>query len=278
MDTLEILDRLARFTGVFEREAVEAAIAQRDEMVPVLLDSLEDSVNRAAELDAQDDYMGHIYAMFLLAQFRETRAYPLVMRFAALQGELVESLCGDFVYEDLGRVMASVCGDDVGPIQTLIENSEADEWVRAAAVTGLMTLVWHGERSRDWIVDYFGSLMRGKLERVPSGVWNEVVACAGDLYPEELMGDIRQAYADELVDPEIIELERVETDLETGKDALLADFAENPHFRMVKDTVAEMEWWACFQPQPQRRVAPKIGRNEPCPCGSGKKFKKCCGA
>ena len=26
------------------------------------------------------------------------------------------------------------------------------------------------------------------------------------------------------------------------------------------------------------RGGPKIGRNEPCPCGSGKKFKKCCGA
>lgn len=25
-------------------------------------------------------------------------------------------------------------------------------------------------------------------------------------------------------------------------------------------------------------AAPKVGRNEPCPCGSGKKFKKCCGA
>jgi SEC-C motif-containing protein len=25
-------------------------------------------------------------------------------------------------------------------------------------------------------------------------------------------------------------------------------------------------------------VSQKIGRNEPCPCGSGKKFKKCCGA
>ncbi|MHC4388714.1 MAG: SEC-C metal-binding domain-containing protein, partial [Planctomycetota bacterium] len=22
---------------------------------------------------------------------------------------------------------------------------------------------------------------------------------------------------------------------------------------------------------------PKVGRNEPCPCGSGKKYKKCCG-
>ena len=26
-----------------------------------------------------------------------------------------------------------------------------------------------------------------------------------------------------------------------------------------------------------RRVAPKVGRNDSCPCGSGKKFKKCCG-
>jgi uncharacterized protein len=26
-----------------------------------------------------------------------------------------------------------------------------------------------------------------------------------------------------------------------------------------------------------RRTMPKIGRNDPCPCGSGKKFKQCCG-
>jgi len=24
------------------------------------------------------------------------------------------------------------------------------------------------------------------------------------------------------------------------------------------------------------RTSPKIGRNDPCPCGSGKKYKKCC--
>lgn len=29
---------------------------------------------------------------------------------------------------------------------------------------------------------------------------------------------------------------------------------------------------------PTRRPAPKVGRNSPCPCGSGKKFKACCGA
>jgi uncharacterized protein YecA (UPF0149 family) len=29
--------------------------------------------------------------------------------------------------------------------------------------------------------------------------------------------------------------------------------------------------------RPIRRETPKVGRNDPCPCGSGKKFKKCCG-
>ena len=32
-----------------------------------------------------------------------------------------------------------------------------------------------------------------------------------------------------------------------------------------------------FGPDPVRREHPKIGRNDPCPCNSGKKFKKCCG-
>jgi uncharacterized protein len=45
-----------------------------------------------------------------------------------------------------------------------------------------------------------------------------------------------------------------------------------------------MRGYGCFEPEretdfntlylPERR---KIGRNEPCPCGSGKKYKKCCG-
>jgi hypothetical protein len=55
--------------------------------------------------------MAHLYAMFRLAQFRETRAYPLVVRFASLPGDLLDSLC--FVTEDLGQVLTSVCGGEL---------------------------------------------------------------------------------------------------------------------------------------------------------------------
>ncbi|WP_226912635.1 SEC-C metal-binding domain-containing protein, partial [Halomonas sp. 3D7M] len=29
--------------------------------------------------------------------------------------------------------------------------------------------------------------------------------------------------------------------------------------------------------RPLRREGPKVGRNDPCSCGSGKKYKQCCG-
>ena len=32
-----------------------------------------------------------------------------------------------------------------------------------------------------------------------------------------------------------------------------------------------------LNPIKSKRAGKKVGRNEPCPCGSGKKYKKCCG-
>ncbi len=40
---------------------------------------------------------------------------------------------------------------------------------------------------------------------------------------------------------------------------------------------AHREAYAGPHTREHRRTASKVGRNEPCPCGSGKKYKKCCG-
>ena len=41
---------------------------------------------------------------------------------------------------------------------------------------------------------------------------------------------------------------------------------------------AQAEGAEAARPKTIVREAPKVGRNDPCPCGSGKKYKKCCGA
>jgi uncharacterized protein YecA (UPF0149 family) len=45
------------------------------------------------------------------------------------------------------------------------------------------------------------------------------------------------------------------------------------HWASERDSAAELQRQRTL---PQRRATPKVGRNERCPCGSGKKFKKCC--
>ena len=55
------------------------------------------------------------------------------------------------------------------------------------------------------------------------------------------------------------------------------------HDQVGQFAMAERQRAAATAPQDQQKVkqikleAPKVGRNEPCPCGSGKKYKKCCG-
>jgi len=52
----------------------------------------------------------------------------LLVRFAALPGDILDSLCSDFITEDLGQVLATVCGGDLAGIQSLIESESTDEW------------------------------------------------------------------------------------------------------------------------------------------------------
>jgi len=303
MEVTEIMSRFERFTKKFEREAVEAAVAKREEVTPELLRVLEQIADpaEAERLDADRDYMAHLYAMFLLAQFRETRALPLVLKIARLDGDLLDSLFGDFITESLGNVLASVCGGSVEEIQALIEDADADEWVRGAALGSLVALVGAGIRTREEVLDYFASLFRGGLTDKNEIVWSDLVVYSTDLYGTELVGDIERAYSEGLIDEGMIGLDDVHRDLAKGKEWALERLATNPHRHLVDDTVKEMEWWACFRekepraapekdryleaadpvieswPAPYKRTGPKIGRNDPCPCGSGKKYKKCCG-
>lgn len=50
---------------------------------------------------------------------------------------------------------------------------------------------------------------------------------------------------------------------------------ERAHFRRIDDRWMYIDGEVNFKQAP-RQVA-KVGRNDPCPCGSGKKYKKCCG-
>lgn len=286
MNIEEIKSQLGTYERKFPEAAVRAAVAQREAMTPILLECLRETADDPQKVARQQDAMLHLYAMYLLAQFREPAAYPILVRLFSMPGEVCFDIAGDTVTEDLDRILASVCGGDVEPIQRMIEDREVNEYVRSACMRALAILVAQGELDRSQVVEYFRSLFNGKLQCDAGFLWGSFVLACCDLYPEELLPEIERAFGDGLVDTFFLTMDSVRQVVSDGKQkAMEGCLRKGP----ILDTVAEMRGWACFTEerkavQPPPAVAktaqdrrPKIGRNEPCPCGSGKKYKKCCG-
>jgi Protein of unknown function (DUF1186)/SEC-C motif len=299
----EILKDLEHIGGRFPRDAMAAAIQQQEAITPELLRVLEAVSEDPVGHAEREDYMLHIFAIFLLSQFREKRAYPLIVKMFSAPGETPFDLAGDTVTDGLDRILASVYDGNPASLRALVENEEVNEYVRTAAIDAFLVLERTGQMPRADVVEHFRSLFQGKLPRTDSFAWNGLVAAVADLPAPQLLEDVRQAYADGLVDSFIADLESIE------RNTLAPKPWRRETCALITDAIAEMESWDYSlredprperphkrrdsvpqppprppAPSPETYVAPKplvrepkVGRNDPCPCGSGKKYKKCCG-
>lgn len=157
--------------------------------------------------------------------------------------------------------------------------------------------------TRDEVVVYFQNLFHGGLNREYSFIWDALVGGCCDLHPEETFEDIELAYDEDLISPTSISFDEIKEQLSKSKQIVLEELHDSSIYQLIDDTIRELEWWACFdQKQNNRmpvlpvvenadiertsikkvmekpyRIEYKVGRNDPCPCGSGNKYKKCCG-
>ncbi|PVZ68918.1 hypothetical protein DC094_11745 [Pelagibaculum spongiae] len=311
-DVQKAIKQLSVFQpGVFPRDALQTLIDQQEISAPLLLQYLEtvaEDVEKALE-NEQAELM--LFALFLLGQFRETAAYqPLIRMLGRLEDS--EDLLGDLVTESLPRIIASVCDGDINPIRALAENPEVDPYVRSAAFYALGTLTFQNVLSVDTLKDYCHSMLAGKLQYDPKeGYLPIALVSLCEMHGfADLLPDIRKAYQRWPEMKRYSQLKHVENKLKSSEpDTLEVTF----HKDLITDTIASLETWHCFKPAakyddgnlseygfededydlesllPQLqalqdplertfvREMPKVGRNDPCTCGSGKKYKKCCG-
>jgi preprotein translocase subunit SecA len=64
---------------------------------------------------------------------------------------------------------------------------------------------------------------------------------------------------------------KIKSDDDVDRDAMEKKKREQREMRMSRGSDSAQAQ------QPLKREGEKVGRNSPCPCGSGKKYKKCCG-
>ncbi|HXH01824.1 MAG TPA: DUF1186 domain-containing protein [Candidatus Competibacteraceae bacterium] len=286
----QIRSELAHYRGYFPEDALREAIARPAEVTPFLLAALEEAAADPASLLERhpETYFLYLYAFYLLAQFRETRAYPLMLRFCAGAPEAVEDLAGDVVTEDLHNLLASVCDGDIEPLKALVAYEEADEFVRSAALHALITLMLEGALPRHVLTAYLGGLLRTLPEHETPLMAALLVNAVYTLHAPELLPEVEALYAAGRVDSNVIGLDEVRQTLALEEPDTLGRLRDEG-YGYVEDALELLAVWACFNTggqnaaaevpqQPYVREMPKVGRNDPCPCGSGKKYKKCHGA
>ncbi|MEM9905181.1 MAG: DUF1186 domain-containing protein, partial [Cyanobacteria bacterium P01_D01_bin.44] len=223
-------------TQEFPREAVRQAISRKEEITPLLLTALEDAKTHLKEIAQKPSYSLHIYAIFLLAQFKDTRAYPLIVDLFSVPGDIVEDIAGDIITEDLGRILASVYDGDLAPIKRLIEGPDVYESVRVAGFSAIETLVAQNVLPRESALDYFKHLLSTQQKEGEYYFLSMLVISCIDLCPdEELLTIIRSAFEKDLIDEMLVVIEEVEEALETDPEEALAKLREQRHYRFVED-------------------------------------------
>lgn len=285
--------------GGFPRCALEEIMDRREEMVPHLLGILQQARVSPEAFETGPRVMLPTYAAYLLAAFGETRAYRPLIDVLSLEGHRASDLFGDSLTEDMYRLIAAVYDGDLSPIEALIENPQLNEYVRDCGISAYAALHLWGVVSRERLEAYFIELYDHRLEREPSYVWESLIGYSADFGMKDLLPRMRQAHEEGLSDLLESEWAYFEELMQQGapREAFMRLHAP------IEDVLAHMEGWYCFEEDAYRDVEglddedmdfipdpriwstpgvpmiaePKIGRNEPCPCASGLKFKKCCG-
>ncbi len=282
----DIIKEISLLTGVFPQQAMVEAVQQQDEITPLLLAELRRGAEQQEEVAQEADNVGYIFAMYLLAQFREPAAYVPLLAFFSTPGDLARQMTGDIITEGLGQLLAAVYGGDVASLKALIGNEEIDQFVRGAGLEALLCLLAWQELKAEDLSGYLHELATTGLSRQPSHVWNYLVEAAIQFCPHDFWPVVAQAYDDGLVSELYIARQDAENALQRPVQERLLTLMENPGLQPISSALDEMKGWACFHPErtvvhevpPAQpvRVENRAGRNDPCPCGSGKKYKKCC--
>jgi len=257
MNIEEILAGLEIYDGKYKRKEIDAALEQKEEIIPhliALLEKVRDAPQKYAEAA---NYHGHVYALMLLGHWRETKAHQVIVDLVSLAEPLPENLFGDVITEDLPVILLRTCGGSLEKIKELVANKNADEFCRGAAITAITYAVIEEIISREDALSFLAGLFPADEATEDPGFYSQVACAICDLYPEEVMETIQRAYDRGIIDEVFIGIEDFQRALDKGKEKCLEDLRKEMAYRSSKDIHKNMEWWACFEQEKKKPSIPK---------------------
>jgi uncharacterized protein len=299
MTLAEVIQDFATTDCNLPRASMQWALDHWEEAWPGLVDLLDRY--SSGEDRSEGTAAAVFFAVHLFGQKAETQAFPALCRLMHAT-EACEEALGDATTETLPQVIVSTYSGDTRLLKGVIEDPAADDFVRHGALMAMAYLTRTGRIADAEMRAYLSHLhaeMQPQDECPVWVAWASSVACLGyEEYAELAEGLIERGFIDDFA----MRIEDFQDDLElTRRDPEgLAGF-ESDRIRPFGGAIERLSQWYFFTEaykKEQARLAAQraaeerlnrydpgfpyinefrhVGWNEPCPCGSGNKYKKCC--
>lgn len=294
----ELLRALEELGDQVPMELVQAILAKEPEAVIPLRDILQD--DQSWEAQGNKQWMP-LHAVKLLGTMADLRALPQLVN-TLIQAYEVED---EWIMEDLPTVFGRIGPPAIDLLEEFIQAYEGDDkvwWSRSAAADGLVAIAMnypceqeciltflHGLFSEDDDPIFLSFLVKSLLnlgdttsfpileEAFDRGIIDEFIIARDDLNSAKKVP--RNLYNKDLLDfygPEEVARRKKRWDKEKDERERYETQKLEEREKSISIELKRLEIANILN---ERNILPftgKVGRNEPCPCGSGKKFKKCC--
>ena len=257
------------------------------------------------------------HALFLLAELRATESLSRALNLIRQDNDWVEYWFGDMLTELFPIQFYKLIGDDLSILKEYLLEPNNESFQRTVITTAVAILSYHHLERQQECIDFLEDILndfydnKDNYKDIIDIEFNDfIVANLIELQSKESFPLIEKLYRADLISDEISgNLEDVKESLfskekpkfmfdtiltvfesyqeiinwntpmsEKDEEAMTKRMAELDEIKGKNNKIAENERKLVQSIGHAKTEMPKAGRNDPCPCGSGKKYKKCHGA
>jgi len=299
----EIIEQLRYLTPKVPSEALNKAMTMQDELAEVCRRAVlltKQNLEFDGKTEITNEYFFHFYALFFLGFWGDNQTTPILIEIATGYSQRDDDIWADTFTEEFAVVIAETITEEQLHLLWIFFETERtrESWISSSIAESIAILSFlkrfdnnkFNKIITNNIIPLCESIHTPAVNRVNLGcvlldinfpnTKNLLLKLAKLQYGIEYDGDIQFT----------------ELDVENHFKLSLTEIARRTELMYSKRnsqyTIKTLDSWPCFSQNSykekreyigsnvfqmvEKRVGDKIGRNEKCPCGSGKKYKKCC--
>lgn len=237
----EILSSIEYYDKSFPEDSIRELLNREEESKKYLLQYMEEFKKNIFKHLKEEDYIGHIYSVIILAKFKEKKLCPLFLDLLRLPGTRVYELFDTIVPEYGARIIASVYDGNIDSIVNVLNDKKANEYAKAVIIQSLKVLCINKKLDISETEDFLIQLLQGKLKVKSQVLLLEILYTAFELKMNRVL-DVLKKGCESGEYKWVLSIDEIEAEIKLYEDGMYLNTGINDvHNQEIVDPISELK-------------------------------------